>query len=164
MFFNLFKPIKIGNLDLKNRIALSPMGIGSYNEDETIAEDYIDFIKARSIDVGLIITTGTRVTEKYGKFKVNGCFDKKFIPSLSRLTKAAKKNSSKIFLQLLAFGPSDLFEPFVPSLNIPEYEKIEEMEIKPKELTIEQIEELIDEFVNAAKIAKESGFDGVELF
>ncbi|MCL5069524.1 MAG: NAD(P)/FAD-dependent oxidoreductase, partial [Actinobacteria bacterium] len=164
MLNNLFKPIKIGNLELKNRIALSPMGIGSYNEDETITEDYVDFIKVRSCETGLIITTGTRVTEKYGKFKINGCFDEKFIPSLSKLTKTARKNGTKILLQILAFGPADPFEPFVPSLNIPEYANIEEMEARPKELTTGQIEELSSEFINAAKIARESGFDGVELF
>ena len=164
MLENLFSPLKTKNLELKNRVVLSPMGVGSYNDDETITQDYIDFIKARSTETGLIVTTGTRVTKKYGEYKLNGCYDKKFIPGLSLLSAAAKKNNSKIVLQILALGPADPFKPFVPSLNIPEYRNIENSQIKPLELTIEQIEELENEFINAAAIAQQSGFDGIELF
>lgn len=164
MLKNLFKPLETANLYLKNRIALSPMGIGSYNKDETITEDYIYFVKARAKTTGLIITTGTRVTEKYGKYRVNGCYSDIFIPGLKKLSGAAHSEGSKIFLQVMALGPADPEEPFVPSLNIDEYADIDNREIKPRQLSRDQIEELINEFVSAAVRAKEAGFDGVELF
>ena len=164
MLKNLFSPLKLENIELKNRIVLSPMGIGSYNDDETITEDYIDFIKARSLGTGLVITTGTRVTEKYGKYKVNGCYNDRFLPGLSKLASAAKGNGARIFLQIMALGPADPFEPYVPSLDIEEYKDIESRQIKPKELKSSQIEELVSEFADAASRAKKAGFDGVELF
>jgi len=164
MFKNLLKPIKLGKLRLKNRIVLSPMGIGSYNRDETITEEYIDFVKARSVGTGLIITTGTRVTGKYGKFKVNGCYDDRFIPGLAKLAKSVQKNEAAILLQIMALGPADPFEPYVASLNIEEYRDLSKFDNKPEELTIEQIEELIYEFISAANRAKRAGFNGVELF
>ncbi len=97
---HLFQPVMIGNLEIKNRIVMSPMGIGAYNDDETVAEDYISFIRARAGDAGLIITTGSRVTAKYGKFKLMGCYGDCFIPGMKRLARAARDRGSKIFLQI----------------------------------------------------------------
>ncbi len=164
MLKNLFEPLKTGSLYLKNRITLSPMGIGSYNSDETITEEYIDFIKARAKGTALVITTGTRVTEKYGKYRVNGCYSDKFIPGLRKLSSAAQSKGAKIFLQIMALGPADPEEPFVPSLDIDDYADFNTRKIKPKQLSGDQVEELVHEFITAAVRAKEAGFDGVELF
>jgi len=123
MFKNLFSPIKLGSIEVRNRIVLAPMGIGSYNDDETITDDYISFIKGRSKETGLIITTGTRVSSKYGKYKLNGAYDDSFIPGLSKLAKAAQSSGAKIFLQIAAMGRQDPFDPYVASLNIPIYQE-----------------------------------------
>jgi len=164
MFENLFSPIKLGSVEVRNRIALAPMGIGSYNDDETITDDYVSFIKGRSKETGLIITTGTRVSSKYGKYKLNGAYDDLFIPGLSRLAEAAQSSGAKIFLQIGTLGRQDPFEPYVTSLNIPIYQEQWEGDKKPKELKNSQIKEIIEEFVDAARRAKEAGFDGIELF
>ncbi|MBC8390617.1 MAG: FAD-dependent oxidoreductase [Actinobacteria bacterium] len=164
MFKNLFSPIKLGSIEVKNRIVLAPMGIGSYNNDETITDDYISFIGGRAKETGLIITTGTRASSKYGKYKLNGAYDDLFIPGLSKLAKAAQGGGAKIFLQIGTLGREDPFDPYVPSLNIPIYQEQWEGDKKPKELENSQIKEIIEEFVHAARRAKEAGFDGVELF
>jgi 2,4-dienoyl-CoA reductase-like NADH-dependent reductase (Old Yellow Enzyme family)/thioredoxin reductase len=140
------------------------MGIGSYNEDETITDDYIDFIKARAPGTGLIITTGTRVTEKYGKYRINGCYDRKFMPGLAKLAETAKSAGSKIFLQILALGPADPYQPFVPWMGAYKEEILEKLPVKPLELDSSQVMELIESFIYGAGIACEAGFDGVELF
>ena len=163
MLANLLSPIDIAGITLKNRIVMAPMGIGSYNADETITEEYIRFIKSRSKDTGLIISTGTRVSDKFGNFKINGIYDDIFISGLKKLVKAAKGDGAAFFLQLMCFGPADPIDPFVPSINISEYEDIEKGS-RPKELRIEQIEELVEAFAVAARRAKEAGCDGVELF
>ncbi|MFC2145103.1 FAD-dependent oxidoreductase, partial [Actinomycetota bacterium] len=142
---------------------MAPMGIGSYNEDETITDEYIGFIRARSKGTGLIISTGTRVSDKFGGLKVNGIYDDKFIPGLVKLVKAAKNNGSAFFLQLLSFGAADPIDPYAPSVNIPEYEAMEESS-RPKELKIDQVKELVEAFAQSARRAKEAGCDGVELF
>jgi len=163
MLSNLFKPINISNITLKNRIVMAPMGIGSYNEDETITDEYIGFVGSRSKDTGLIISTGTRVSDKFGGLKINGIYNDSFIPSLTKLVEAAKGNGAAFFLQLLSFGAVDPIDPYAPSANIPEYEDMEEGS-RPKELKIDQIEELVEAFAQAARRAKEAGCDGVELF
>lgn len=161
---NLFLPIRIGKLEVKNRIALSPMGTGTYNDDETVAEKYIDFIKARTKETGLIIVTGCRVSSKYGKLKFFGCYSDNQIPGLSKLAGVAHNNGTKIFLQILALGGMDPEEPYVPSLSVPDFQGNWAREIKPKELKKYQIEEVIKDFTQGAVRAKEAGFDGVELF
>jgi 2-enoate reductase len=162
-FKHLFSPVKIGTLEIKNRIALSPMGIGSYNEDETVTDDYISFIEARSRETGLIITTSARVSSKYGKIGLLGCYDDAHVPGLKKLADAAHRNGAKIFLQIVALGGADILEPYVPSANIPIYNEEWEGEVKPKELETGQIKELIQAHVDAVSLAQEAGFDGVEL-
>ncbi|UCB44585.1 MAG: FAD-dependent oxidoreductase [Spirochaetota bacterium] len=160
---NLFSPISIGNLEIKNRIVLSPMGIGSYNPDETITDEYISFIEARSRETGLLITTAARVTNKYGKRGLLGCYDDTHIPSLKKLVSAAHRNGAKIFLQIVALGGGDIQDPYVPSLAVPFYSEEWIGDVRPKELETEQIKELVQDHIHAIALAREAGFDGVEL-
>ena len=63
---NLFKPIKLGKLEVRNRVVFAPIGIGAYNDDETVNENYFPFIAERAKETGLIITQGTRPSLKGG--------------------------------------------------------------------------------------------------
>ena len=45
---SLFTPIKLGKLELRNRIVFAPIGIGAYNEDETVNPLYFPFIRERA--------------------------------------------------------------------------------------------------------------------
>jgi 2-enoate reductase len=163
MFSNLFKPINIGKLEVRNRIVLAPMGTGSYNPDETVTDEYVDFIRARTKDTGLIITSGARASAKYGKLRFLGCYSKMQIPGLQKLVAAAHKNGAKIFVQIFVLGGADISEPFVPSADLPEFSSEWIGEVKPRELDTGQIKEIIDDFGKSARIAQEAGFDGVEL-
>lgn len=171
---SLFKPIKIGNLnknlELKNRIVFPSVGLGYYNEDGTVAIENLNFIKARTKEVGLIITTASSSSFRYGKKKFIGSYDDSFIPSLSKLAGAGHYNNAKIFLQLFVFGgPSmlsdDVFkdvEIWVPSINVPIYTEWIGNN-KPRELKSCHIKELVYDYSQSARRAKEAGFDGVEI-
>ena len=76
---NLFSPIKIGSLKLRNRICFTSIGIDSYNDEGTVTDENIAFVKARSIETGMIITTLSTATYKYGQVKFIGCYDDFFI-------------------------------------------------------------------------------------
>ena len=65
-FNNLFKPIKLGKLEVRNRVVFAPIGIGAYNDDETVNEKYFPFITERAKETGLMITQGTRPSLKGG--------------------------------------------------------------------------------------------------
>ncbi len=139
------------------------MGIGAYNEDETVSDQYIAFVGARAEETGLIITTGARVSSKYGKLKFFGCYDDSHIPRLHRLAEAAHRKGSRIFLQILELGGADPLSPRVPSVCVPIYNEEWKGAVKPIELEGLHVEELIGAFSQAALRAQEAGFDGVEL-
>ena len=172
MYKNLFEPIKLGNVELKNRIVFTSIGIDSYNPDGTVTNENISFVKARSIETAMIITTVSMATYKYGKVKFIGSYDDCFIESLSRFAKAGHTGGAKIILQISAMGgpntlADDVFRdivPFVPTVDIPDYRQNWKGQNKPVELTTEQIEEIIQDFISASIRAKSAGFDGVELF
>jgi 2,4-dienoyl-CoA reductase-like NADH-dependent reductase (Old Yellow Enzyme family)/thioredoxin reductase len=162
---SLFKTIKLGTLELRNRIVFAPIGIGAYNDDETVNERYFPFIRERAKETALIITQGSRPSS-IGGVKIIGCYDDRFIPSLRRFAESAHVNGAKIFLQLVVIGGNDPLGGYAPSaLDIPLYQDKwgrGDMHL-PKELQIHQIKELVEEFAQGARRAKEAGFDGVEV-
>jgi len=165
-FKNLFNPIKLGKLELRNRIAFAPIGIGAYNPDETVNETYFPFIEERAKETALIITQGTRPSIKYGGVKIIGTYDNCFIPSLSRFAASAHKNGAKIFIQSVVIGGNDPMGGYAPSvLDLPLYKNKwgrGDMNL-PKELKTHEIKEIVEEFAQGARRAREAGFDGVEV-
>ena len=75
---NLFSPIKIGNVEVPNRCAMAPMGLGTimYNSDETWPKKTIRYYEERAIGgIGLIITQFVRVYNKLASFPIVGLYD-----------------------------------------------------------------------------------------
>ena len=67
MYDRLFSQGKIGSVTLKNRLVMSPMGIGLANLDGTPGEDMIAYYEARAIGgAGLIIPEIARVNDVHG--------------------------------------------------------------------------------------------------
>jgi 2-enoate reductase len=155
----------LGKLELRNRIVLAPIGIGAYNDDETVNPLYFPFIRERAKETALIITQGTRPSAK-GGVKLIGCYDDRFIPSLKKFADSAHINGAKIFLQLVVIGGNDPLGGYAPSvLNIPLYKDQwgRGDKYKPKELKTDEIKEFVREFAEGARRAQEAGFDGVEV-
>lgn len=154
----LFTPIKLGKVEIRNRVAFAPMGTGLYSTDGTVTKETIPYIEARARGgVGLIISQFTAAT-KFQKFPLMGAYEDRLIPSLKTYADAAHKYGAKAFLQIATMGGADLLGSYAPSaIDLPWYS------ILPKELTREQIGEVIEGFIQAAMRAKKAGFDGVEL-
>jgi 2,4-dienoyl-CoA reductase-like NADH-dependent reductase (Old Yellow Enzyme family)/thioredoxin reductase len=154
----LFTPIKLGTVEVRNRVALAPMGTGHYNPDGTVTEETLNYVEARAKGgVGLIISQFTAAT-KFQRFPLMAANDDRLIPSLKSYADAAHRYGAKVFLQLATMGGADPLGSYAPSaIDIPWYS------VLPKELTKEQVERVIEEFVQAAVRAKKAGFDGVEL-
>ena len=150
--------MKLGKIEVRNRIVLAPMCMGLYNPDGNITKETIPYIEARARGgVGLVISQASRTTE-YQKFPQIGSYDDRFIPSLREYAEPAHRYGAKILLQITASGGADPLGSYAPSaIDIPWYS------VLPKELTKEQINEIIDDFLQAALRAKRAGMDGVEL-
>ena len=170
----LFEPGKIGKLSLKNRIAMAPMGIVGFNEfDGRLSQRGIDYYAARARGgVGLIIT---------GLFRVNRWFEqpkdvnlvrsimvdhKMYITRLNEFSDAIHDHGARLCVQLTAgvgrvANPSYLSdaEPVAPSA-VPCFWDPNRI---ARELTIEEIERLVQSFELAAEVLRDSGIDAVEL-
>lgn len=172
--YKLFSAGKIGNIETKNRIVMSPMtrsrAIGNVPND--LMATYYD----QRTSAGLIITEGTSPSPNgLGYSRIPGAFSKEQTEGWKKITAAVHKGGSKIVLQLMHTGRIS------HSLNMPEgaevlapsavkptgnmwtdQEQLQPFPV-PKEMTLEDIETVKDEFVTAAKNAIEAGFDGIEL-
>ena len=164
-FSSLFLPIKIGSIEIKNRIVMAPMTSGYSSAEGNVTQTLTDFyLKRAKGGVGLI-TCESCYVEKGGKgFLGQLSLDNdKYIPGLSRLTESVKSTGAKIILQLIHCGRQTSsalcgHQPVAPSA-IP-CPVIQEM---PRELSISEVQRIIKAFVKAANRAKKAGFDGVEV-
>ena len=162
----LFSEIKIGGVTLKNRIVMPAMATNG-TTDGTASDKIIDYFVERARgQTGLLITEAASVhvppAGKFANFHLNISEDR-FIPSLKRLTDAVHTYDTKIAVQLSHLGRQIHTEfwgtqPVAPSpIACPVCRDV------PKELTVDEIESIVETFVKAARRACEAGFDMVEL-
>lgn len=99
----LFSPMKIGNVEIKNRVVMAPMlmGFGQFNGNAT--EKMMNYYEERAKGgTGLIITEITRVNDTTGasSFGQLGASKDRNIDSMSELAKRIHKHGSKLFIEL----------------------------------------------------------------
>ncbi|WAM36034.1 FAD-dependent oxidoreductase [Caldicellulosiruptor acetigenus] len=166
MFDNLFAKGKIGTMEIKNRIVFTAMGNALANPDGTVSQKDIHFYSARAKGgVGLIITECTVVDERgKGNTRQICVYDDKFIPGLKALADEIHKYDAKIVAQIYHPGRQGI-SAINGNLPMPAPSKIECKVVRQpvEEMTIEQIEDMIDKFINAAVRVKKAGIDGVEI-
>ena len=169
---NLFTPVKIGSVTLKNRFALAPMGpLGLADAEGGFNQRGIDYYTERAKGgTGLIITGVTFSDCEVETQSMPNCPNSTynlvhFIRTSKEMTERVHAYGSKIFLMMSAgFGratiPTNLgeFPPVAPSA-IPHrwLDKI----CRP--LTREEIHSIVKSFGDGAYHAKRGGFDGVEI-
>jgi 2,4-dienoyl-CoA reductase (NADPH2) len=163
-FPNLFSPIEVNSMLLKNRIVMTAMHL-RYTPEGEVTDKLVNFYVRRAQGgVGLIIVGGCRIDELGGMSSMMGIDDDRYIPGLARLVEAVQKGGSKIAAQLYQAGrytPSDLLGGKTP-ISASAIRSRLTREI-PRALELEEIPETIDHFVAAAARAKKAGFDAVEV-
>jgi len=161
----LFSPIKIGSMEIKNRIAMAPMATGFANPDSTVSQKLMDYHEARAKGgVGLIILGVTTVDEYFPYPVTLSLSDDRFVPGFKALTDIVHKHGTKIVPQITHPGPASL-SPFLGGSQPvgPSVIKYPASGQYCRELAIEEIEPIVTQFGEAARRAREAGFDGVEL-
>ncbi len=169
---NLFTPVKIGNVTIKNRFAMAPMGpLGLADAQGGFNQRGIDYYTERAKGgTGLIITGVTFSDCQVECQSMPNCPNSTynpvhFIRTAREMTERVHAYGSKIFLMMSGgFGrvtiPTNLgeFPPVAPSA-IPHrwLDKI----CRP--LTVEEIRSIVKSFGDGAYNAKRAGFDGVEI-
>jgi 2,4-dienoyl-CoA reductase-like NADH-dependent reductase (Old Yellow Enzyme family)/thioredoxin reductase len=163
-FNNLFSPWKIRNLELRNRIVMSPMTTDMATYDGEVTDQLINYYAKRAEGgVGLIITEDTSIGPRYS-YKTLRLDDDKWIPGWRKLVASIHEHGAKIMPQLMHptwnaraiinEGDQPVAASPIPSRLAREL---------PRELSIPEIQRLVERMVEDTLRAQKVGCDGVFL-
>ncbi|MBN1802467.1 MAG: FAD-dependent oxidoreductase [Candidatus Lokiarchaeota archaeon] len=164
----LFKPIKIGNVEITNRIMMAPMGT-RLARDGKVSDKMLDYYAERAIGgVGLLIVEMAIPDFPRGCTiggLMLGADNDKFLPGLKRLADTIKREGPVAMIELSHGGrychsKYTNLQPIAPSVITSKQALLSEM---PRELTTEEVEDLIETFGDSARRCAQAGFQGVEL-
>ncbi len=174
-FRKLFEPIQIGNIQLRNRIVMPAMGTQLASDTGAVTERLIDYHveRARGL-VGLNITEVACVDSPLGKTIVNQLRidHDRYVPGLNHLAQSIHACGGKIAVQLHHAGrqTSLAVTDGLQSVSASDVEYYDRHGIppgawvsKPRPLTIEEIEGLVEKFADSADRAKRAQMDAVEV-
>jgi len=136
-----------------------------YCENGFVTQKLIDFYVERAKNqVALIIVGGCYINQvAMGVPTMVGISDDKFIPGLKKLTSAVKAHGAKIAAQLYHSGRYAFSMVIGTRALAPSSIRSRLTKEIPKNMTLEEIEKTIDDYGEAARRAKEAGFDAVEI-
>jgi len=161
----LFTPIRIGSTEIRNRIAMAPMGTLWGESDGSVSQKIIDYHAARAAGgVGLIIYEATTIDQMHPYMpNGTGLWDDGQIPSFRRLTEAVHAHGAKFIPQLIHPGPESLTFMFGNQPVGPSALMSHSTRQMCREITTEEIAGIVEQFGQAAWRAREAGCDGVEF-
>ncbi|GME89651.1 unnamed protein product [[Candida] boidinii] len=162
---NLFKTIKVGDVELKNRLVGLPTTRLRSNADMVPTDLMKQYFSDRSKENGsLLITEGITVDKKYGFYPNNpGLYNDRQAEAWKQIIDEVHGNGSFLSLQLLvvgrgamipvvkAAGIDTIYGPSAIPMSEEADKEAKEAGITLKALTIEDIEELKKSFVKSAK-------------
>jgi 2,4-dienoyl-CoA reductase (NADPH2) len=160
----LFEPIKINQLELKNRIYMPAMHMNMAVDFE-VTDQLIDFYAERARGGVGIITVGYATVDEYSGNVTNiGVHNDKFIPGLRRLAQAIQQNGARAAVQINHAGRYN-FSFFLDGKQAVAPSAVPSRLTRetPRELEIDEIRGIIDSFAQAALRVKKAGFDAVEV-
>ncbi|MBU6475107.1 MAG: alkene reductase [Alphaproteobacteria bacterium] len=169
----LFIPLKTGAFSLPNRIVMAPLTRGRADIDGVPTPLMADYYTQRA-EAGLIIAEATAVSKRgYGWVQAPGIFTPAQVKGWQAVTEAMHKTGGRIVLQLWHMGRAshpDFLNgqlPVAPSAIAAKGHTVTPLGQKdyvvPHALEIEEIRATIADYRRAATLARDAGFDGVEI-
>jgi 2,4-dienoyl-CoA reductase (NADPH2) len=156
----IFTSFHTRGLSLKNRITMAPLYLGYANSDGTVSQLTLDhYAEMAGSGVALVVVEHTMVHPS--GIATPNCLrvdDDRYIPGLSDLSRVIQEKGSLALLQINHCGRYAFFSPekWTPS-------PIKVGETITKEMTREQIDQVVQSYAAAAKRVRQAGFDGVEI-
>ena len=158
---DLSEPIEFAGITAKNRFVMAPMVRNLATDEGFVTDEVVQHYEECSKgQVGFIIVEAAAITWEHRIMSKNiGIHDDKMIPGLKKLADGINAHGAKSFIQInhsglkwhgktRYLGPSTV--PVMKNTN-------------PEAITVDEIEDVKQWFVDATRRAKEAGFDGVEL-
>lgn len=182
MWSALFQPLRVGSVELKNRLIMGPMSAFGPVKDGFVADQTVAFFEERAKHgIGLIIVGGSVATTIgwQGSPMTRNLLrldDDQFVPGLRRVTQAVHHHHVPIFSQIVPTwgalskaGPHQVAASPVP-LVTPEENLSHGLTIPgglnlppPRAATVDEIKSIEQEVVQTVLRMRRAGFDGVEL-
>ena len=166
-FEHLLREGQINSMRLRNRIITGPMEKGMANRDGSLTQRYIDYLVERARGGASLIQVESTYVDTRGMGHLNqvGCHGDHVIPGLRRMAEAVHAEGARVGLELYMGGrqtPSYMSQqqPIAPS--VVRCEVLHPVPT-PREMTAEDIKEVIGKFTDAARRVKEAGLDMIHL-
>ena len=157
---HLLRPLDVGRTRLANRVVMGSMHTRLELRDNAIAREAAYYAARARGGTGLIVTGGY-APNPYGRMDeetpVLDSLDK--ARALRPIADAVHEHDTRICLQILHAGRyAQLAETVAPSPIPTRINKVQ-----PRALSAAEVEETVEDFVRSAELAREAGFDGVEV-
>ncbi|MBQ0783886.1 MAG: NADPH-dependent 2,4-dienoyl-CoA reductase, partial [Amphritea sp.] len=157
---HLLAPLDLGFTTLKNRVLMGSMHLGleeAPNGFERMAAFYAERVRG---GVGLIVTGGIAPNQEGGVFiGAAQMATEKDVENHRIVTDRVHADGGKICMQILHTGRY----AYNPKLIAPSAVQAPINPFPPHEVTVEEIEQQIEDFVQCAGLAQQAGYDGVEV-
>lgn len=161
MLDHVFSPLKVGGLELKNRLTMAPLYLGYAGEGGTVSPLLLEHYRLMAgSGVALVVVENATIDHPVGsgsnrtlRADTDGSLD-----GLARLARAIKEEGALACLQINHAGrfAGMASQPLAPSA-------VEAFGRTPKPLTPDEIQYLVGKYADAARRVMEAGFDMVEL-
>ncbi len=163
----LFKPYKLKNLNLRNRVVMAPMTRNQSPGGMPTSEVVAYYSRRAKAEVGLIITEGIEVSHEASSAYPNvpRLDTKEAREGWKRVVNGIKENGGSVIAQLWHCGGFRKLG-MQPNPEVPGYTASGLVKPGKKvahEMTLEDIKQTINAYASDAKYCEEIGFDGVEI-
>lgn len=163
----LFTPFKIGKMEVKNRLVMSPMGTNSALANGRKTDNEIDyFIERAKGGVGMIIMGCQPLNEKIAQGSMEGYMDSfTVLPSLTSVCDGVHRYGAKIVCQLTPGTGRNAFPDTLgnPPMSVSEIPSAFDPNLMCHALTKEEIAQMMNDFKFAAGVAMDAGYDAIEI-
>jgi len=171
----LFEPVRLGELELANRIVMAPMTRSRADQQGVPTTEMVEYYRQRA-SAGLIVAEGTAPSaDGLGYCRTPAIYSAGQIAAWKAVTDAVHAEGGLIVLQLMHVGraSSVLNKPAGAATVAPSALRARTQLFtdaagmvdtdEPQALSLDDIAQVIEEYRQAALNAREAGFDGVEL-
>jgi 2-enoate reductase len=167
MFEALFQPIRIGGVEIKNRVAMAPMYVmGLVEPDGSHSQRALDYYEERAKGgTGLIISGVTIVDDEIEKMSVFFPYPTRHnMMNFREFAETMHYYGATLFIQLTAgFGRNAPITPGVRPISASDIPYYFDPSVTCRALTIPEIERIVKAFGDAAEILAHVGVDGIEV-
>ncbi|MBF0676593.1 alkene reductase [Pseudomonas sp.] len=171
----LFQPLQLGELQLANRVVMAPMTRSRADARGVPTAEMVDYYRQRA-GAGLIVAEGTAPSpEGLGYCRTPAIYDEQQVAAWRAVTDAVHAEGGLIVLQLMHVGRAAsrhnkpvgarTVAPSALRATVQVYSDAAGMvdAEEPHALSTEEVAEVVRQYRDAAVLAREAGFDGVEL-